>query len=557
MALLFTLTLNARSLREFRAGRLSVAYLNDHVIDERLYFSIIAKTGQGAAPLGHSSYREHRQDSAAMSMAPVIEGLPMRWLGLSLQNTLLIGDLLWPFFAVFFLTLGLLSFFAGSWIVAGAAALTIMSDIGIYWFRASNPQVPIAGSAMWLAIAFLFPAEHAGALLLRGIVAGGLTGVHMLYASFFIIADGTLMLLGLLEHRSYRKTLRSGACYALGLIPFLIPRFLLDIPPEAAADTLARVGVIHSRLPAAPMMQAMLLGLGIVLFFLWWRRTGRPLVHRSSNRSEGGSNRLRLCLALILSSLIALNQSLIHGWDAIFVAYYTVPLRMVLLLSATVIFLECVRSLAARRVVMLGVGFLSMLTLWNAVGALAVRQRQAADQYAQSDVPKVLTWLREQPGEALAIAAPNALNERIPYETPHYVLFNEYGWNQQMTDRELAERYALQVNLIPSSASQDRTYTFVFGGYAGLTSAKQRAFCRIKRMIFQTDDACTLDARTLIRHQELLPMVDNADVDVPQMMKKYHVSFVVTEEPNGLPTEVRGICKKERTIGKFAVWRCM
>ncbi len=544
VALLFTLTLNARSLREWGAGRLSVAYLNDHLIDERLYFSIIAKTGQGAAPLGHSSYREHRQDSAAMSMAPVIEGLPMRWLGLSLENTLLIGDLLWPFVAVFFLTLGLLGMFAGSWIVAGALALTIMSDIGIYWFRASNPQVPIAGSTLWLAIAFLFPAEHAGALFLRGIIAGGLTGVHMLYASFFIIADGTLMLLGLLEHRSWRKTLRSGACYALGLVPFLIPRFFLDVPPEAAADTLARVGVIHSRLPAAPMMQAMLLGLGIVLFILWWRKTGRP------------SNRLRLCLALILSSLIALNQSLIHGWDAIFVAYYTVPLRMVLILSATVIFLECVRNLTARRVVMLAVGCLSMLALWNSVGALAGRQREAADQYAQSDVPKVLTWLRQQPGETLAIAAPNALNERIPYETPHYVLFNEYGWNQQMTDRELAERYALQVNLIPSSKSQDRTYTFVFGGYAGLTSAKQRAFCRIKRTIFRTNDPCTLDARTLIRHQELLPMVDNADVNIPEMMKKYHVSFVVTEEPRGLPPGVRGICKKATTIGTYGIWSC-
>lgn len=545
VAAIFTLALSARNLRDWGTGRLSVASLNDSAIDERLYFSTIAKTGQGAPPLGHSSYIEHRADAVAMSLAPVVEGLPMRWLGLSLEHTLLLGDLLWTFCTIFLLTLGLLSLFPRSPLIAGATALIIGGDIGTYFLRASNPQLPFVGSAAWFATAMILPAEGKRALLLRGAIVGALTWLHPLYASFFAIADGTLLLGEFLRHRSWKKTLASGLRYALAVIVFLIPRFLLSASPQAAADTLARAGVIFVRIPAAPQLQMMLLTVVVVLAFLWWKKKRWP------------SKRMRFCAVLIAASLLALNQSLIHGIDATFISYYNNLVRTVLILSTAIIIVHIVRPIIARRAIFLCVAGLSLLALWHAAGSLAAAARAEAERYAASDVPQVLTWLQERPDEPFVVAAPNALNERIPYETPHYVLFNEYGWNQQMTDRELAERYALQVNLIPSSKARDRTYTFVFGGYAGLTSAKRRALCRIKRTFLGTADPCTLDARTLIRHQELLPIVDNADVDIREMMEKYRVAYIVTEQPHRLPAQARARCTKSTTIGAYAVWSCL
>lgn len=544
VAALFTVTLNARNLEDWGARRLSVASLNDSAIDERLYFSTIAKTGQGAPPLGHSSYIEHRADAVAMSLAPVIEGLPMRWLGLSLEHTLLLGDLLWPLLTILLLTLGLLSLFPRSPLIAGATAFLIGGDIGTYFLRASNPQLPFVGSAAWFAAAMMLPAEGKTALLLRGAIVGALSWLHPLYASFFVIADVSLLLGEFLRRRSWKKTLVSSLRYALAVIAFLIPRFLLSASPEAAADTLARAGVIFVRIPAAPQLQMMLLAVAAVITFLWWRKKRWP------------SERMRFCIVLIAASLLALNQSLIHGIDATFVSYYNNLIRTILILSAAVVAVHVVRPVPERRALFLCVAGLSLLTLWNALGVFSAAVRVDAERYTASDIPKVLTWLRERPDGPFAVAAPNAINERIPYETPHYVLFNEYGWNQQMTDRELAERYALQVNLIPSSKARDRTYTFVFGGYAGLTSAKRRALCRIKRTLLGTVDPCTLDARTLIRHQELLPIVDNADVDVPEMMEKYHVGYIVTEKPHALPPRIRVSCAKATTIGTYAVWSC-
>lgn len=543
VAAVFTAALNARNILEWQAGRLTISELNDHVIDERLYFSIIAKTGQGNPLLGHTSYLEHRGDAAAMSLAPVIEGLPMRWFGLPLAETLLLGDVVFPFLATFFLTIGLLSFFAGSFIIPGATALLMMSDIGVYWLRASNPQLPFVGSAAWLMIAFLFPVESAAGLLLRGMTAGILFWLHPLYASFFIIADGTLLLMGLLRHRSWTTTLRSGLLYSAGILALLIPRFLLKSSPEATTDTLARAGMIQTHLPAAPETQIILMIAAIAFLFLWWKKKSWP------------SERLRLNFSLILAALIALNQSVIHGQDALFVAYYTVLIQMVLILTGVTFFFHLIRNSQSRRDVMIIAAAMSMLGFWNALGAFLPGIRTEAQLYEKSDAPAVLAWLHDQKG-MLAIAAPNALNERIPYETPHYVLFNEYGWNQQMTDAELAERYALQVNLIPSSILKDKTYSAVFGGNAGLTSAKRRALCRIERTIFRTGDPCTLDARTLIRHQELLPLVDDAKIDVPAMMKKYHVSFVITEKDQTLPASAKKLCTNVKVIGDYTIWSC-
>jgi hypothetical protein len=322
-----------------------------------------------------------------------------------------------------------------------------------------------------------------------------------------------------------------------------VPRVFVALPRDVATDTFHRIGMIPTHLPAAPGTQLVLAGALVVLLALRvWKRAWP---------SDG----MRTVFFLLLASLLALNQSVIHGIDATFVSYYQYQIKIILFLAVAATLLALVRQRMVRRVlfacwVIFSLVAFSMATTRDAAAALA-----AAIKYENSDAPAVLSWLRGQPGPVV-VAAPGALNERIPYETQDYVLFNEYGWNQPSTDRELAQRYALQVRLIPSSKAKDRTYTFVFGGYGGLLAAKERSFCRIKRTLLHTSDSCDIQARSLIVHQDLLPIVDNASVRIPDAMTTYHVSLIISaagQDTSGIP---RDRCHEIVTIGIYTVWSC-
>ncbi len=543
IALAFTLILNARSLQELSAGQLSVAYLNDHAVDEQFYFSTIAKVGQGAPAFGHSSYFEHHDDVSAVSLAPVTEGLLMRLLHLPLAQTLLLSDLLFPFLAILILTFGLTYVFKKSLLPAGAVAVIVGSDIGTYWFRSSNPQLPFVGAAAWFATTLAMPLQSTTALVLRATIAGTLSWFHLVYASFFIIADGVLLLSGYLEQRSLRQLVKNSLLYLVVLGILIAPRLLMNVPAEVAEDTLARIGVIHTRIPAGPKMQLLILGLMAIMLILHWKRRAWP------------KEALWKCFLLLIASLLALNQSLIHGRDALFVSYYNGVLRMVMLLSILILFVQITKNALWSRIAVGVCAVVSIVLLWNAVGLVARESRANADRYEESDIPKILAWIGEQPG-LLVVAAPSDINARIPYETPHYDLFNAYGWNLPLTDKELAERYALQVNLVPSTKILDRTYTNIFGGYAGLSGSKRRTFCKMKRALLRTSDPCIVEPRSLIRHQELLPMVDDAKIDVVDAMKRYHVSLIVTEEGEQLPLVIKNACSKATTIGMYTTWSC-
>ena len=542
IALIFTLTLNLDSIREWSTGRLTVAVLNDQSADELYYFSTIAKVGQGQPPLGHTSYMEHNRDGFIVNLSPVIQGLTMRFSGLSFRSTLLLGDLLFPFLAVLILTLGFIAAFR-SWPVAGAAAVMAASEIGNYWFRANNPQMPFVAVAAWIAVAMAYPRDSRTGLLLRAIIVGVLTWLHVVYASLFVIIDGTFLLANLMEWRTGKKFFADGLLYGACLIALVFPRIFLRAPAEVATDTLYRLGLIYTHLPALPKLQVILL---CAIAALWlWKRWNR----------KWPDDRVRTCWVMLIGCVIALNQSVITGIDSVFAAYYPHPINLLLTVTLIAVAARVLQHPTWGRAAIVAAAVISLIVLRMSVAEFSAKARAAADTFEESDMHHVLQWLKEQPGVAV-VAAPYGINGRVPYETLHYDLFNAYGWNLPLTDTELAERYALQVRLIPSSKNPDRTNTHVFGGFAGLTASKRRAYCRMKRALLRTSDPCIIDASTLTIHQELYPMVDNAQINVAQAMKKFHVSYVVTEAPHQLPSVLATTCAKATTIGIYVVWTC-
>ncbi len=539
-ALGFTLVLNAWSLGEAAAGRLAPEYLDEHGIDERYYFAMIAKIGQGNPVLGHASYREHRTGSPAASVSPAPQGLLMR-LGIPLTGVLLAGDLVFPFLAVLLLAWGLRRPLGSPWLGA-AAALVVAADIGTYWFRAANPQIPFLLLFGWIAASFVLPRERTASWLVRAVLVGALVWVHPVYASFAIFADAVSWVSEVAATRSWKAALRSGAAYGVTFLAVVLPRFLLSLPPDVAQDTFYRLGIIRTHVPAVPSQQILLLAAMGVLLLLRWRRICA---------GEG----TRHALILLTGALLACNQAILHGADAVFAAYYPHLIRITLLVAGAMVLVEILPRIGQRRVLASTLAAFWMGAFGLEAAAQAQISRQAVATLEASDVPAVLTRLRTMTG-SLVVAAPTALNERIPSETAHYVLFNEYGWNQPSTDAELAERYALQARLIPSSRLTEGTYTAVFGGYAGLTASKTRATCRLRERFFPSGDPCNTKARDLIRHPDLLAVADTLGVDVPVVLRKYSVEILVTESGASLADVPKDRCALLETIGIYALWTC-
>lgn len=523
-------------------GELTVASMEEHAIDERYYAATIAKVGEGNPVTGHASYYEHRADAPSASLAPAAEGLMMRWLQLSLPVTMLLGDMLFPFAAIFVLALGLRRFLGGSILLAGAAAVFIGSDIGTYWLRSANPQIPFVGVAAWLAVVCTLPLFSRRSFLLRALAVAMLLWTQVVYASFFLIADGVLTIAEMIRQRSWRAAFGGIVLYGAVLALSIVPRVFLGLPTEVAEDTFYRLGIVLSHAPAAPRMQLFLLGILVLLL----------LVRRYGIRE--GAEWVWRCTMLIVASLVALNQSVIHGIDATFVSYYQPLIRIIVMITFFYGLSVVLRTDRQRRLVFMGCSALSLCILLFSVQAIKTQALTEEEHLRQTGVLQVLEWLRSQDG-TFVVAAPNVLNERIPAETQHYVLFNEYGWNQPMTDRELAERYALQARLIPSSVAQDRTYTFVFGGHAGLQSAKERTLCRLLNGLGMQKEDCAIDARSRIRHQELLPIVDNALSDIPTAMRQFHVRYIITAE--GDSGEIPATCSEVQEMGIFTIRACL
>jgi hypothetical protein len=541
-AAIFSGVLNFGGLERLAQGTLTTEYLNDHGTDERYYLAKIHKVLSGEPFLGNSTLIEHRDDTQTPFLAPAIEGFFGRITGMTLPQTVLFFDVLWAFLFVLLLSLACTRFFRGEILPGTAAALLIATDVGTYFLRASNPQVPLVLTALWLWSLLAIKNRYAS-LALRAVSVSLLLWAHIVYGSLLLIMEAVLFLAASVEHRSWKR----GAIEALvtgGIVAILhLPRLLFSGDPEALTDVFYRLGVLRIHAPTSPKTQAVILAVLLVTLGVWWWK----------RRSEAAAKPLTLNALLLVSALIGLNQAVIHGYDATFTSYYHAIIRIIVLLSILTIVFVLLPSSRWRTIVFAVFGTGSIVCLTMQVLPWYRAQEQATEVFAESDEARVLEWLAKLT-EPAVVAAPRILSERIPSATPHYVLFNEYSWVQTATDREMAERYALQATLLPSAIPLDDSYTSVLGQYAGLTASKTRALCRLKRTLLRTDDACDADARSFIRHPELLPILDDLRIDPVELLDRYHVTWIVTDESqNRIPLEQ---CRMERRIGRYAIFGC-
>lgn len=550
VACAYALALNAGVIVMMSRGSASPAFLGIQraSADEAHYFARMREFSEGRLAIGNVALKEHRDAwETAQGSGAAVQGALLAFTGWEIQTIVWIGDVLFPFLAallVFWITCAL---FINAWIRI-AVTILILNVIGVGWLRSVSPQVTMTIFFAFLG-AFLCGSVREWKLtLIRGVLIALLAFVQPQYAVLCAVIEG-LNLLRLLFLKRYplSELLKKELWLIVPcIVAFVVKLLLLRVSDvEMSTDTYRRLGLIASHLPAAPVLQLqLLLGLGA----LFWLRTRVATKDRETSEQSD-----TLCV-LLAAGLVSLNQSVVHGKDAIFGLYYTYPLLSILWLSGCFFVVHSVPSRKLAFFVLSSLTILSLVRFGERLQETVRIQKVEADAIAEAGILPVVMWLDSLPGERV-IGAPIEIADLVPVFTDHYVLFNRYARFQTVGDKELAERYILQEILFPSPKEFiDPTHSLVFGQAPGNLAARKRTWCRIISLFQKSIDECRVEIRSMVTHQELLPMLDEKRADRLSLLQKYHVDTIVTASP--LPAPLIPFCNQNVKIGTYTVYLC-
>ena len=552
LACVVTLLFNVSNLVILVRRPTSALEMKTMAMDEQYYLSLIREASEGHFRLGSPSLKEHRDDPSVVRYLPLLPGAFIRFTGISLGTTVFLSDLLFPFLTTLLLFLAWRGLFASS---LEAAAAT-MIPLGIIFkggmFNVINPKMVLPFAALHLALIFGVSKPRPLYLVLRGLSLALLLYIYPHFFLYFAALEACMFLTRRSSLRSFVKGIALMGIPFLFIASPLIYSSLIGKENPAAADLWYRI-VSPTYLPADPKMQLLLLIAIAALLFVSYR--ARTRYDPSSGLRVTHEKILLLCL---VSGLIVLNQSLIHGQDLMAGLHYFYLLRMFLWITGLYVAFRLLNSakLAKQSICILIILFCT-IKIGQYVKLVHAERTRIAIEFQESDISKVLEWLNTQEGEKIVLASDSIAN-LIPIYTSHYTAMNGYAGFQSGSDAELAERYILQDAIAPRS-DHDPSYPSIFSVHAGNRAARERTWCRITSLFQKSAADCAVPVRDFIRHYELLPMLDEsiAKHDPAQMLEfleKYNVDVIVTEEE--LAPIVRNSCPTEHSIGRYRTYLC-
>lgn len=531
---LFSVVLNIGGLTAFFAGTLTVADIGAHTgsADEAYYFALIRDIADGNIRMGNASLLEHRNAPSVAGYALLPQGLLALATGWSVALVALLGDLF------FTSAIAFLIFLLARRIVPGALTpivfmIAFMAWYGVGWQRTMNPQVTMF--LFLLGLLVFFQDHECRRAPIRGALLGLLFLVQPIFAAFLLSAEAVDGLLAWRASGTFRLSFSRRLPILLGFVLAALLQLFLQSGADTSVllDTYHRRGLIESRLPAAPRMQATLLFVFIPLFFLWRRTRTREAL---------------TLLLLIFCGLLVLNQSVLHGKDGVFGLYYRLPLNVVLWLSV----LWIAQAVLSRRIVAWGAGVLAafmMISLLRTMTTMTIPQARAQSALLrESRIEEAFALLHPQ---TQVVLAPLPVANLVPVLTPHYALFTQYAHYEYGGDQEMAEHYLLQNAIFPL----DPQYTveghpLVFGLYAGNLYARTKTMCRLGLRRTECDRVLS----DFIVHQDIRRFTEEGAIDPHILLKKYGVTAIVTDQ--ALPRSIVPFCTVLGSAGSYVVYDC-
>lgn len=537
LGLMFTLTLNAGSLARLLDHRLTVTDLGVEIgsADEVYYFALLRDVRDGHLSLGNASLYEHRNASSVAGYALLPQGVLARLTNFDLTRIVLFGDVFFPF-AICALAFLLLRRFLTSDVLSALFTLGFMMWWGGGWLRSMNPQVTMT---LFLLSLLVFVSDPNGTNIYpRGAMLFLLLLVQPIYAAYMLTVEGLDSLMLWMRSRSLRDVIRQ----RWPLAAYVVAAGLLQMGLQRGADamtlleTYQRRGLIPSHLPTAPLTQLLLLALlGCTVWLLRCKRAADASA--------------RLLPILLIAGVIVLNQSLLHGRDAVFGLYYRYPLSFVLMLTMVWILDHVLpRRMLALLAVIAVVGI--SVQMFSVLSLMTLRSRLRGDAFLDSDVPAVMQVLSEYPQPQIVLA-PLEISNLVPVLTQHYALFTQYAHFEYASDRELAERYLLLQSFFPLLPEHTvEGHPLVFGIYAGNVYARTKILCRLHL----TQSGCEQQLSDFIPDQSVRRFVEAGAIDPLPLLAKYGVTVVVTDHP--LPPFMVSRCTQSALVGHTTIFDC-
>lgn len=537
IGLAFTLVLNAANLCAWSMQQLTVADLGADIgsADEVYYFALIRDVRDGHMNLGNASLFEYRDAPAVAGFALLPQGMIARFTSLELATVILFGDVLFPLL-ICCLAFLLVRKYVASDVFAGILALSFMAWWGTGWLRSMHPQVTMT---VFLLSLLLFVSDTDGKKMYqRGVSLFILLLVQPIFAAYILTAEGV----DALVHAKRTKSLVAVLRVRWPLVVYVSAAAVLHVGLQRGADaevlaqTYQRRGLILSHLPAAPQTQFLLLiFLGISIWII-----------RRKRMTDSFS---RLIPVLLIAGLIVLNQSLLHGRDAVFGLYYRLPLMFILWLTAA---WAVSRILPRRLAPILAVLVLAFTGrhMWQEMRITVPRDAARSQNFQRSDLPTVMQKLATH-AKTEIVLAPIELSNLVPVFTQHYTLFTQYARFEYAPDRELAERYLLLRSFFPLSSEQTlEGNPLVFGIFAGNVYARTKILCRMHL----TNVGCDKNLSDFIPDQTVRQFIDNRVIDQIALLRKFGVTRVVTDK--ALPQILQSFCKDPVPVGSYRIYSC-
>ncbi len=538
LGIVFTLILNTANIRAWSEQRLTIADLGAEIgsADEVYYFALMQDVRDGHLNLGNASLFEYQAAPAVAGFALLPQGLLALYTRLELATVALAGDILFPLLAT---ALAFLIFrrFLGSDVVSALSVLAFMSYWGGGWQRSMHPQVTMV---VFLLSLLAFVSDPEGRKMYpRGAALFLLLIVQPIFAAYMLTVEGIDALLDWKISKNLRSVLQKRWPLAVYVCAALLLQFGLQYGADATvlAETYRRRGLILSHLPTAPLTQVTLLIL--LAFSVWIIRTKRAIDATS-----------RILPILLVSGLVVLNQSVVHGRDAVFGLYYRYPLSFVLWLAVAWV---AYRVLPRRAVTVLAVVMLTFTgqhMLQEMLQITQPRNLARSVEFRDSDLRGVMQELAQRPRTEVVLG-PIDISNLVPVLTQHYSLFTQYAHFEFAPDKELAERYLLLKSLFPLPSEHTvEGDPLVFGIFAGNAYARYKTMCRLHL----TTVGCEKKLPDFIADQSVRMLIESGSIDQLALLKRFGVTTVVTERP--LPLFMQSACKEPVRVGRYTIFSC-
>lgn len=538
LGIAFTLVMNTANIRAWTEQRLTIADLGAEIgsADEIYYFALMQDVRDGHLNLGNASLFEYQNAPAVAGFALLPQGLLAAYTRLELATVVLLGDILFPLITTALAFLIFRRFF-GSDVLSALFALAYMCYWGGGWQRSMHPQVTMV--AFFLSL-FAFVSDPDGTKMYpRGAALFLLLVVQPIHAAYMLTAEGIDALLHWKASKNLLSVLRKRWPLAVYVLAALLLQFGLQYGADATvlAETYRRRGLILSHLPTAPLTQIVILVL--LGFSVWLMRTKRT--------SDSAS---RLVPILLVSGLVVLNQSIVHGRDAVFGLYYRYPLSFVLWLSAGWVVLRLLPRRLVTVLAVLACTLSGLHMLQEMIQITQPRNLARSIEFRDSDLRGVMQELAKRPRTEVVLG-PIDVSNLVPALTQHYSLFTQYAHFEFAPDKELAERYLLLKSLFPLPPEHTvEGDPLVFGIFAGNAYARNKTMCRLRL----TTVDCDKKLPDFIADQSVRTLIESGSIDELALLKRFGVTTVVTER--ALPMFMQTHCKDPVRVGRYTIFSC-